>query len=365
MEKVNIGIIGCGNISSIYLEKSQTFDILKVAACADLIQSRAEAQGTKFGVKPCSVQDLLSNPEIEIVVNLTTPEAHASVAFDALMAGKSVYNEKPLAISLLDAKEMIKIAHDKGSRIGCAPDTFLGAGLQTCRSVLDSGMIGRPVAATAFMLCHGHESWHPSPEFYYQVGGGPMFDMGPYYLTALIHLIGPVRRVCGSASISFSTRLITSQPKNGKEIHVEVPTHVVGVLDFANGALGTIITSFDVWQHSLPRIEVYGTEGTLRVPDPNGFGGLVEVCKAGNSEWQIIPYTHDYADNSRSLGVADMAHAIRSGRKHRASGALAYHVLDIMHAVHEASSEEKYMVIDSLVERPAPFPTGMKPGILD
>ncbi len=362
---MKIGIIGCGNISGIYLEKSQTFRVLEVAGCADLIHERAVSQGEKYGVPARSIGDLIHDPEIKIIVNLTVPNAHASVAIEVLEAGKSVYNEKPLAITRDDAQKMLQLAEKKGQRVGCAPDTFLGAGLQTCRHVIDQGLIGEPVAATAFMLCHGHESWHPSPEFYYEVGGGPMFDMGPYYLTALIHLLGPVKRVCGSPRITFPERTITSQPKYGKKVIVEVPTHVAGIMDFESGAVGTMITSFDTWAHSLPCMEIYGSEGTMRVPDPNTFGGKVEIWRAKHKEWEPVALTHGYVENTRSLGVADMATAMESGRKHRASGALSYHVLDIMHSFHDASNAGRTIELSSLVERPAAFPLGMTPGILD
>ena len=229
--------------------------------------------------------------------------------------------------------------------------------------LIDDGWIGAPVAATAFMLCHGHEGWHPDPEFYYEVGGGPMFDMGPYYLT--VALLGPVRRVTGSATISFPERVITSQPKSGKRVKVETPTHLAGVLDFKAGAVATIVTSFDVWAADVPRIEIYGTEGSLSVPDPNGFGGPVKVRRAGAAEWSDVPLTHGYAENSRGIGVADMANALRSGRPHRASGELAYHILDIMHAVHDASAEGRHIELKSTCERPAPLPLGLRPGTLD
>lgn len=365
MKKVKIGVIGCGNISGIYMQKAPTFEILEVAACADIIMERAQAQGAKYGVPALTVDELLADPEIEIVVNLTIPLAHYSVAMQALNAGKSVYNEKPLAVRREEAQEMLALAKAKGLLVGCAPDTFLGAGLQTCRNVIDSGKIGRPVAATAFMLNHGHESWHPDPEFYYKIGGGPMFDMGPYYLTALVHLLGPVSRVTGSTQTSYPTRTVTSEPKKGQVIQVDTPTHIVGVLDFAAGCVGTIITSFDVWRHSLPTIEIYGTEGTLRVPDPNTFGGSVEIWHPGQSEAELVPHTHGYGENWRSLGVADMAHALRSGRANRASGALAYHVLDMMHAVHDASRTGQHITLTSQVERPAAFPTNLTQGVLD
>lgn len=366
MEKTKVGVIGCGNISSIYLEVGQTFQIIDIAAVADIIPERAQAQADKYGIaRACSVDELLADPEIKIVINLTIPNAHAEVGFKAVEAGKSVYNEKPLTIARADAQRLLETAQEKGVRVGSAPDTFLGGGLQTCRKLIDDGWIGEPVAATAFMLCHGHESWHPSPEFYYQVGGGPMFDMGPYYLTALVSLMGPVKSVSGSTRVTFPERIITSQPKYGKKVEVEVPTHIAGVLDFACGAIGTIVTSFDVWHAEVPRIEIYGTRGTLSVPDPNTFGGPVRVHLAGSGEWSEIPLSHGYARNTRSIGVADMAYGLRSGRLHRANGEMAYHVLDIMHAVHDSASQGKRVDLASTCSRPAALPLGLLEGRLD
>jgi predicted dehydrogenase len=366
MKTTKIGIVGCGNISGIYLEAGRVFDVLEIAACADLLPERASAKAAEYHIpKACSVAELLADPEIEIVVNLTIPRAHAEVALAALQAGKSVHNEKPLAVSREDGMRLLKLGRERGLRVGCAPDTFLGGGLQTCRKLIDDGWIGEPVAATAFMLCHGHESWHPDPDFYYQPGGGPMFDMGPYYLTALVHLMGPVRRVTGSTRITFPERIITSQPKHGTKIKVNVPTHVAGIMDFANGAVGTIVTSFDVWAAQVPHIEIYGTEGSLSVPDPNIFGGPVFVRRAGASDWSEVPLTHGYAKNSRGIGVADMAYALRSGRPQRASGDMAYHVLDIMHAFHDASREGRHVELTSTCTRPAPLPLGLREGTLD
>jgi len=223
---------------------------------------------------------LLSNPDIDIVVNLTIPNAHAEINLDAIEAGKHVYCKKPLAINRKDGLKILKAADKKGLLVGCAPDTFLGAGFQTCRKLIDDGAIGESLAAAAFMVCHGHESWHPNPGFYYQLGGGPMFDMDPYYLTALISLMGPVRRVTGSTKITFPKRIITSQSNYGKTIKVNTPTHIAEIMDFANGAIGTITTSFDVWDARLPKIEIYGSEGTLSTPDPNNFGGPIRLLRA-------------------------------------------------------------------------------------
>ena len=363
---VKVGIIGTGNISGIYLEMGQTFEIMQITAVADLIHERAKAQAEKYHIpRVLTVEEMLADPSIEIIINLTIPNAHASVAFQALAAGKSVYNEKPLVIAREDGQKMLALAKQKGLLVGGAPDTFLGGGLQTCRKLIDDGWIGTPVAATAFMLCHGHESWHPAPEFYYKVGGGPMFDMGPYYLTALVSLMGPVRRVTGSARITFPTRTITSQPLNGAVVTVDTPTHVAGVLDFASGAIATIVTSFDVWAHNMPCIEIYGTTGSLSVPDPNGFGGPVKVRRPGMDAWTEMPLSHGYAKNSRSVGVADMAYALRTRRPHRASGELCYHVLDIMHAVHDASRNGMHIDLQSTCTQPAALPMGLSAGKLD
>lgn len=365
-EKVRVGIIGCGVISSIYLKNLQTFERVEVAACADILLERAQSRAAEYNVpRACTPDELLADPSLEIIINLTIPRAHAEVAMQALEAGKSVYNEKPLAISLEDGQRMLELARRKGLLVGCAPDTVLGGGIQTCRKLIDDGWIGEPIAATAFMMSRGHESWHPDPEFYYKAGGGPMFDMGPYYLSALAGLIGPVRRVTGSARITFAERTVTSKPKFGTKIQVDVPTHVAGIMDFANGAVGTIITTFDVWAANLPRIEIYGTEGSLSVPDPNTFGGPVRVRRSGAADWSDVPLTHRYTENFRGLGVADMAHALRSGRQHRANGELAYHVLEIMHAFHDASRDGRHVELRSSCSRPLPMAMSVREGELD
>ena len=363
--RTKVGVVGCGNISSAYLSIAKRWEIIEIAAVADLVTERAQAQAEEYEIpKVCSVEEMLADPEIEIILNLTIPIAHAEVALAALEAGKHIYNEKPLAISREDGQRIVALAAEKGLRVGGAPDTFMGAGIQTCRKLIDDGWIGEPIGAAAFMLCHGHESWHPDPEFYYKAGGGPMFDMGPYYLTALVSLIGPVKRVSGSTRITFPERTITSEGKYGQQIEVDVPTHIAGIMDFANGAIGTITTSFDVWAAELPRIEIYGTAGSLSVPDPNGFGGPVRVQRASGS-WTEMPLTHGNDENSRSIGVADMAYGVRSGRPHRANGELTFHVLDLMHAFHEASDSGTRVELGSTCERPAPLPLGLLPGRLD
>jgi predicted dehydrogenase len=366
LQRTKIGIIGCGTISPIYLQAGDKFEILEIVACADIDIARAQARAEQFHIpKACSVAELLADPSIEIVINLTIPKAHAEIALASIAAGKSVYNEKPLAISLQDGRTILEAAQVQGVRVGCAPDTFLGGGIQTCRQLIDEGSIGEPIGATAFMMVHGHEHWHPDPDFYYQPGGGPLFDMGPYYLTALVTLMGPVHRVTGSTRISFPERTITSQPRYGDKIKVNTPTHITGILDFASGAIGTITTSFDVWATQLPHLEIYGTEGSLSVPDPNTFGGPVLIRKAGQSEWQAVPLSHGYTQNNRGIGVADMAYALRSGRQHRANGEMAYHVLDIMHAIYTASNEGRHIVLTSSCTLPAALPTGLVAGQLD
>jgi len=360
VQPVKIGIIGCGTISGQYLETIKRLKILEPLACADLYLERAQARAAEFEVpRACSVEELLADPEIELVINLTIPAAHAGVSLAALEAGKHVYNEKPLAISRADARQMLDLADERGLLVGSAPDTFLGGGLQTCRKLIDDGWIGEPVGATAAMMGRGPEYWHPDPAFFYQRGAGPMLDMGPYYLTALVSLLGPVRRVTGSARITFPERTITSVPHYGETIEVQTPTHIAGVFDFASGVVGTIITSFDVWASTLPRIEIYGTRGSLGVPDPNTFGGPVRVRRGGAGEWSEAPLTHGYSESSRGIGAAEMAYALRLGRPHRASGALAYHVLDLMLAFEEASEQGSHIEIASLCERPAPLPLGV------
>ncbi len=365
-KKIGVGVIGCGVISGIYLQNMPGFEVLDVRACADIELDRAKARAAEYGVaKACSVQELLADPDIDLAVDLTIPAAHYDVARAVIASGKSVYNEKPLAIERAEGRELLANANSKRVRVGGAPDTFLGAGLQTCRSLIDDGAIGAPVAATAFMLCHGHEHWHPDPAFYYQVGGGPMFDMGPYYLTALMSLMGPVRRVTGSTRATFPQRTISSEPKAGQTIDVHVPTHVAAILDFASGAIATIVTSFDIWSSDTPKLEIYGTEGSLSLPDPNMFDGPVQIRRHREESWTDIPIERPYQANSRGLGVADMAHGLRSGRPHRANGELTYHVLDVMHAIHEASTTGQHIAIESTFAMPAPMPCNRPEGVLD
>ena len=354
---VKIGVVGCGKISDVYLANLGASSDVEVVVCADLDEERAAEKARQYGVpRSASVAGLLEGGGVDVVLNLTVPQAHHTVSLAALRAGIPVHTEKPLAIELGDARRMLSEAGERGLRIGCAPDTFLGGGLQTCRRLIDEGAIGEPVAATARVMNHGPEDWHPDPDFFYQHGAGPMFDMGPYYLTTLATLIGPVRRVTGSARATFGERTITSEPKRGAKIEVNTPTHVAGVMDFQNGCVGTIIASFDVWTQHAPGIEIFGTEGSLRVPDPNTFGGPVRLWKAGGKEWTDVPLTHNHTENSRGIGLIDLARAMRSGEPHRATGELGLHVLEVMHAFRGASDTGRHVEVESSFERPAPLP---------
>lgn len=356
-----IGIVGAGAISGIYIERLQGFSGTDVVAIADLDVDRAVAKASATGIpRGLSTDALIGDPDIDIVLNLTVPKAHATVARQALEAGKHVYNEKPITIEVEEAKELLDLAASKGLRIGGAPDTFMGASLQSCRQLIDEGAIGEPVAAQAFMLSRGHETWHPSPEFYYEVGGGPMLDMGPYYVTAYLSLLGPARRVAGMVRSSFPERLITSQPKAGKVIEVETPTHITGEIEFESGVIAHLTTTFDVYGAPLPNMVIYGSQGTLIVPDPNNFSGEIKLSRGGQ-DFETMPLTHGFAENSRGLGVLDMAVAIETGREARASGELALHALEIMRAFQKSSDSGQHIRLSTTARRPE----ALRPGELD
>ena len=362
MQKTGIGIIGCGNISTAYLKAARQFPNLDIRALADMRTEAAEQRGAEFGIPGMRVDDMLRRDDIEIVINLTVPLAHTDVSLAVLRAGKHVHSEKPLGVNLVEARKVMDLATEKNLRVGCAPDTFLGGGHQTARHLIDHGVIGTPVGGTAFFMCPGHERWHPAPGFYYLRGGGPMLDMGPYYITDLVQLLGPVASVMGSTSRPRAQRLVTSEPMKGTLIPVEVATHVAGTLEFESGALVSIAMSFDVPKHRHTPIEIYGDKGSILVPDPNRFGGEVSVALTGG-DWQAQPLSHGHVDGEfRSIGVADMAAAIASGRPHRASGALAFHVLEVMEAFQKSSDEGRRISIESRVDRPAAVPPGLPTG---
>ena len=371
VQTTTIGVIGCGNISDAYFRGAARSALIRVKAVADIKPEAAQAKAEAYGLRAVPVDELLADPEIEIVVNLTIPQAHAPVSLQVLNAGKHVYLEKPLATRSAEAAPVTQTAAAKGLRIGCAPDTFLGAGHQACRAAIDAGLIGTPVAGAATLLHHGVEHWHPNPAFYYQHGGGPIHDMGPYYVTALVNMLGPVTRVSAEATTPTRERLISSQPFAGQMINVQVPTTVNGTMAFANGANVSLSHSWDVWKHRRVPIEIYGTEGTLVVPDPNFFGGVPMISRR-DGEWETVDIAaHPFGANNRTtrlgaevadyriIGLLDMAAAIRGNRPHRASGALAAHVLEVLDAFERSSTEARHITIETVCDRPAQVPKGV------
>ncbi|MCU4802138.1 Gfo/Idh/MocA family oxidoreductase [Halobacteria archaeon HArc-gm2] len=357
MDVVKAGVLGCGTISDAYLSAGDRFDAYEITACADLDTERAEQAADEYGVTAMAPEEMLADPEIEIIINLTPPSVHEATCTQALEAGNHVYVEKPLAATVEGARSILQTAEREGLLVGSAPDTFLGAGLQTCRQVLDEGLIGEPVGATAIWTSPGHEVWHPNPDLYYQEGGGPLFDMGPYYVTALVSLLGPATRVTGSVTRASDERTITSEPRNGETIDVEVPTHESGLIEFAGGATANLLTSFDVQGSTfpMPAFELYGTEGTLALPDPNHFEGPVRVQKRGEREFEEVDLTHEYTAG-RGAGVADLAAAVRTDWAHRTSGDLAAHVLDVLAGIRESSETGEHQSFDAALDRPEPLP---------
>ncbi|SOD59167.1 Predicted dehydrogenase [Streptomyces zhaozhouensis] len=357
---LRVGVVGAGAISGQYLRYFDEHGAaagVRLVAVADLDPARAAgAVGGREGVRATTPEEVYAADDVDAVLNLTVPAAHASVALAAIAGGKHVYGEKPLAATVVEAREVLAAARGAGVRVGSAPDTVLGRGTQTARALVDAGRIGQPVAATAFFACPGHERWHPDPDFYYQPGGGPLFDMGPYYLTALVQLLGPVAAVTGGAVRSGGERTIGSGPRAGERFPVDVATHVTGVLRHRGGALSTVVMSFDVVGHELPRIEVHGTAGSVSVPDPNTFEGPVRLSTRAAREWADVPLTHGYAAAGRGLGLADLARAVRTDGAARADGEVALHVLEVMEALLRAAEEERVVAVESACARPAPVP---------
>ncbi|MGW3288690.1 Gfo/Idh/MocA family protein [Streptomyces sp. NPDC001002] len=352
---LRVGMAGAGRISGQYLTTMAATEVLRLTAVTDLDSARAEEAAAASGAKAVgSLADLLARDDVDAVLNLTIPAVHAEVALAAIAAGKHVYGEKPLATTREEAAAVLAAARTAGVRVGCAPDTVLGTGVQTGRKAVDDGLIGTPVAATAFMTTPGHEAWHPDPEFYYRPGGGPLLDMGPYYLSALIHLLGPVAAVTGAASTPRAEREIATGPRAGQRFAVEVDTHVTGVLHHTNGALSTLLMSFDIHGADLPRIEVHGTEGSLSLPDPNNFDGPVRLWKAGADRWQPLAVSAGHPHAGRGVGLADLAVALATGRPHLASAELAEHVLDVMLTVLDAAHQGRTLAVTTTCERPDP-----------
>ena len=371
MKKTVIGIIGCGNISDAYLKGAARSDLINVKAVADIDADAATVKAEAYGVQAMSVEQLLADGDIEIVINITVPLAHAKVSHAIIDAGKHVYSEKPLAVTLAEGRALMAAANAAGVRLGCAPDTFLGAGHQACRQAIDDGRIGKVLGGAAAVLTHGMEHWHPNPTFFFKPGGGPMLDLGPYYVTQLVNMIGPVARVASLTSRGSKARTVTSEgPMTGELIEVEVPTTVNGVLAFENGANVTLTTSWDVWKSERLPFEIYCSEGTMLVPDPNFFGGHPKLSN-GKGEWEAldigafafgVPNRNDGKGEAvadyRIIGLLDMAAALESGRPHRANGEMALHALEVMDALVRSSGEGRHIDIESRPERPAPLAEG-------
>lgn len=396
---VNVAMIGVGAISGIYLKNlTETFKEVRLVGVCDLIRERAE-KGVAFVKEQIAkgydcivpkiydtMYDAFADPEVQVILNITRPYEHYEVTKQALLAGKHVFSEKPLAADMKEGNELVELARRTGLCMGGAPDTFMGAGIQTCRKLIDDGAIGDVIGAACFMICHGHETWHPDPEFYYKRGGGPMMDMGPYYITALVNLLGEVKGVTGVTKKSFKQRIITSAPHYGEKIDVDVDTYLTGTMQFTSGAIATIFTTFDVYYgpRNQSRFEVYGTKGTLFVPDPNTFGGPIRLFRPedqedvrpsdpgylgmANNPWagtKEIPLMFDYKVNSRALGLSDMCKAIETGRPFRANYQQQQHVLEIMTSFEESSREGRYIPMKTRYERPMPMKNNPMHGILD
>ncbi|QHQ33944.1 Gfo/Idh/MocA family protein [Algicella marina] len=362
---LGVGIIGCGNISAAYLRLAPLFRDIEVRAVADMVPAAAEARAAEFGVRADSVDDLLAADDVDIIVNLTIPDAHVEVTRTALRAGKHVYSEKPLALTLEDGRSLRDLAAEKGLQVCSAPDTFLGGAHQRARAVIDAGDVGRIVAGTAHVMSKGMEHWHPNPDFFFLPGAGPMLDIGPYYVTNLINLIGPVKRVGALTSMARTTRRILSEPRRGEDIPVKTPTNIHALLEFANGATVTVSTSWDVFAHRHANMELYGTEGAIFVPDPNFFGGDVEVADTEGAITLLEPDNHPFGvanqegkdggpdrANYRTAGLADMADAIATGRTPRCGIEVALHAVEVMTAVLKSGEEGRFVDIVSTCERP-------------
>jgi predicted dehydrogenase len=360
-----VAIVGCGVISGVYAHTLGELGFVPVAACVDALPERASELAARCGARALELDAALTDPGIDVVVNLTPPQAHAGVSRRAIEAGKSVFSEKPLGIELGEGSALVALARERGIRLGCAPDTFLGAGLQTARAAIDRGDIGEPVAANAFMLQAGPEWWHPDPGLFYERGAGPLFDMGPYYLTTLVQLLGPARAVTATARVTRTQRPIHSDPQRGTLIDVEVPTHVSTMVEMAAGPIATFVASFDVQASRYRHLEVYGTEATLSVPDPNTFGGPVTIRRLGDQAWTELDLVEAHLPQQRGIGLADMVWAQRTGRPHRASETLALHVLELMCATIESAERGSRVELASTCERAAPLPVGLPPNTFD
>ncbi len=366
---INVGMVGVGCISKIYLKNfKETFQNVRLIAVCDLIRERAEKAQKEYDIPKLydTMEELFADPEIDLVLNLTRPYQHFEVSRAALLAGKHVYSEKPLGADFEEGTALVALAQEKGLWIGGAPDTFLGAGIQSCRKFVDEGRLGEVIGGRCRMTHRGVETWHPDPDFYYQRGGGPLLDMGPYYITALTNLLGEIREVYGISRTTFKERTITAEPHRGEIIHVTVPTHYECLLTFASGAVISFLTSFDVYKNKCHPIQLFGTRGTLCVPDPNHFGdqkGMI-FQNGETGEEEILPLEFDYSENSRCLGLADLAAAIEQGRPPRTSYLQTYHVLEAMTGIMKSAETGVPYRMTTHFEREAPMDPSLPHGVL-
>ena len=371
-QKAIVGIIGCGYISDAYFKGAKNSSLITVKACADLHLEVAKLKAAEYGVIALTVDDLLNDSDITLVINLTVPLAHAIVSIKILQAGKHVYSEKPLSVSFKEASELMRLAQDRGLRVGCAPDTFMGASHQACRLLIDSGSIGQPIGGSVILMSHGMEGWHPNPDFFYKTGGGPALDIGPYYITQLVNLLGPVVRVAGLATIGNMHRTVTSEPLKGSVITVDVPTTVNGLLEFEMGANISLSFSWDVWRHSrVSPIEIHCTQGSLLGVNPDFFGNIPRVWHQASGEWSDLDISqHPFGEPNRELangrkeadyrtiGLIDMAMAIQQNRPHRANGDMAMHVLEVLESLEQSSRTGQFITLQTRSARPEPVPVG-------
>lgn len=351
---IGIGIVGAGVISEVYMRNLSTmFPGCRLVAVSDIVPGRAERRAAQFPCRVESTDELLADPEVDLVVCLTEPVKHSVIGLQALANNKHFYTEKPFAVDRAEGRNMLDLAREKGLYVGSAPDTFMGGGLQQCRQLIDQGLIGRPIQVTAAIRNHGMEAWHPDPGFFFQPGAGPLFDVGVYYVTAMATILGPYASVMAMAGTSFPTRTLGAGENKGQIIPVDTPTNINAVMEFESGVLGTLTASFDLWETDFATLTIYGTEGTLRLPDPNTFGGPIFYLQGNTDQWVEIPVTVPHTDNSRGLGANDIAESIVSGRTSRMDGSLGYHVLDFMTCVLESAQSGQRVAVESSFDRPA------------
>ena len=362
--KLRVGIVGCGNISAAYFSLAPLFKGIKVTACADINPAAAKARAKEFGVRAeATVEDLMKAKDVDIVVNLTVPAVHYAISRQALDAGKHVYSEKPFVLDVKEGLDLKKRADKQGLRVGSAPDTFLGGAHQQARHLVDSGAVGRITGGTCHVMSHGMEHWHPNPDFFFLPGAGPILDLGPYYITNLIQLIGPVKRVTALTSTPSKERTIGNGPRLGEKVPVKTPTTIHAIMEFESGAVVTFNASWDVWQHGHSPMELYGEDGTLHVPDPNFFGGELGLTKQDKPVKKLPKWQHPFGvpnqkhargmmANYRTAGLADMALAIADGRPHRCSLDMALHAIDVMTGILKSGETGRFVAMRTTCERP-------------